>query len=181
MKCDRCNKAAVVHEVTVKNGVKSEIHLCEDHASQAGVALPVTQPINQLLTQFVATKSSRAARGIRAVCPTCRLSFRQFRQSGTLGCPDCYEAFDRHLTPVIERAQNEAVNHSGKVPRRAGGSIDRQLLIQQLVKDLDEAIAAEQYERAAELRDRLANVGSSPDTPESAPATEEQPGGIDEI
>ena len=36
-KCDLCDKPAVVHEVTVKNGVKKEMHLCEEHADAAGI------------------------------------------------------------------------------------------------------------------------------------------------
>jgi len=56
----------------------------------------------------------------------------------------------------------------GKTPRRAGGSIDRQRLIQRLAKELDSAVAAEQYERAAELRDRLQSLEQqSPSAPDA--------------
>ena len=172
-KCDHCDKPAVVHEVTVKNGVKSEIHLCQEHALEAGVAMPTHQPINQLLTQFVISQSGKGkpkpkTRAKRKTCRNCGMTFAKFRQNGTLGCPDCYTAFEEHLAPLIERAQNGATQHRGKTPRRAGASVDRQLLVQQLVKELDQAVGAEQYERAAQLRDRLRNL-----TPE-APAA---PGG----
>lgn len=161
-KCDHCDNPAVVHEVIVKNGVKTEIHLCQDHAQEAGVAMPANQPINQLLTQFVISQTGRAKAKARKACPTCGISFGQFRQAGTLGCPDCYESFAEQLTPLIERAQNGATHHRGKTPRRAGASVDRQLLIQQLVKELDQAVAAEQYERAAQLRDRLRSLSPGP-------------------
>lgn len=158
MKCDFCDKPAVVHEVTVKNGVKKEIHLCEAHAKEAGVAIPTHQPINQLLTQFVMSHSAKAGAAAKRKCASCGISFGQFRQSGTLGCPDCYEAFEKQLAPLIERAQNGATHHRGKSPRRAGSSIDRPHLIRQLTKELDQAVAAEQYERAAKLRDRLRSL-----------------------
>jgi protein arginine kinase activator len=70
----------------------------------------------------------------------------------------CYTAFENELSPLIERAQNGGTHHAGKTPQRAGTSIDRQLLIQRLVKELDHAVAAEQYERAAKLRDRLSSL-----------------------
>jgi len=160
-KCDHCDRPAIVHEVTVRNGVKSEMHLCEEHAREAGVAMPTPpKPINQLLTQFVISQTGKARARPRKTCPTCGLSYARFRQGGTLGCADCYEAFADQLTPLIERAQNGATHHRGKAPRRAGGSVDRQLLIQQLVKELDQAVAAEQYERAAELRDRLRGLNA---------------------
>lgn len=166
MKCDLCDKSAVVHETTVKNGVQSAVHLCEEHARAAGVALPgQSPPINQLLTQFV-IKSTRSSRVSTRTCANCGMRFSDFRNSGVLGCPACYEAFDAQLSPMIERAQNGATSHAGKCPRRGGDSIDRQLEIQRLVKALDEAVAAEQYERAAELRDRLRNMeGRTPGTP----------------
>ncbi len=159
-KCDHCDKPAVVHEVTVKNGVKAEIHLCQEHAQEAGVSMPTYQPINQLLTQFVISQADKAKAKARSrkTCSNCGMTFARFRQAGTLGCPECYQAFEEQLTPLIERAQNGATHHRGKTPRRAGASVDRQLFVQELVKELDQAVAAEQYERAAQLRDRLRNL-----------------------
>ena len=155
MNCDFCDKPAVVHEVTVKSGVKSEVHLCETHAREAGIPLPGEQPINQLLTQFVISKPSRKPRATKKTCPNCGMSFARFRQAGVVGCPQCYETFETQLTPMIERAQNGGTSHAGKCPRRGGASLDRQLLIQRMVKELEDAVGAEQYERAAELRDQL--------------------------
>ncbi len=160
MKCDLCDQPAVVHEVTVRNGVKQEKHLCEQCATAAGVALPEHKPIDELLTQFVvSTKSGRASKTSRC-CPTCGLTLTDFRQSGMLGCADCYEAFGRQLTGVIERAQNGGTAHAGKTPRRGGGSIDRQIQIHRMAQDLEAAVRSEQFERAAELRDRLQKLES---------------------
>ena len=155
MKCDLCEKPAVVHEVTVRSGIKKEVHLCETHAKDAGIQLPTTPPINQLLTQFVISQSSKPAKMVNKSCSLCGLTFNQFRQTGKVGCPECYKSFEEQLSPLIERAQNGGTHHSGKAPRRAGTSVDRQLLIQKLMKELDHAVASEQYERAAKLRDRL--------------------------
>ncbi len=155
MKCDLCNRPAVVHEVTVKSGVKKEVHLCEVHAREAGIVMPGQQPINQILSQFVISHGSRAVKQAAKACSCCGLTFAQFRQSGRVGCAECYKAFENELSPLIERAQNGGTHHTGKSPRRAGVSLDRQLLIQRLLKELDHAVAAEQYERAAKLRDRL--------------------------
>ena len=120
--------------------------------------MPGQQPINQLLTQFVIAQSGKPAKTANKVCAGCGLSFAQFRQTGRVGCADCYRSFENELSPLIERAQNGGNHHTGKTPRRAGTSIDRQLLIQRLVKELDHAVAAEQYERAAKLRDRLSSL-----------------------
>jgi len=174
-KCDLCNRSAVVHEVTVRGGVKHEVHLCEHHAREAGVALPAQPALNQLLTQFVIAQTAKASATAGAgdskgpdakakpcvsvkACAGCGLSFAQFRQVGRLGCAHCYLTFEQELTTLIERAQSGARHHCGKTPRRSGASLDRDLLIQRLARELDQAVAAEQYERAAELRDHLTGL-----------------------
>ena len=177
MNCDFCNKPAVVHEVTVKNGEKHEVHLCEEHAAEAGMNMPGSKPINELLTKFVISHpsssgsaatsgASRPAKSARRHCATCGLGLDEFRRTGLLGCPDCYESFCSQLEPLIERAQNGGVSHLGKTPRRAGTSIDRQLHRRRLIKELDHAVNAEQYERAAQLRDQLQSLESDSPSPD---------------
>ncbi len=157
--CDFCNKSAVVHEVTVKNGIQKEVHLCQAHAAEAGIDLPDHLPITQLLTKVTISHASETRpRKQRRVCDECNLSFAEFRKTGTLGCPECYTNFEDLLSPLIERAQNGAIHHTGKTPKRAGTSLDRQLLIKRLLKELDSAVSTEQYERAAELRDQISNL-----------------------
>lgn len=188
-KCDLCNKTAMVHEVTVRNGVKKEIHLCETHAREAGIVVPGEKPINQLLTQFVISQTGKGAakpasksssqQGVAVKsCPGCGMSFAQFRQVGRMGCAQCYNTFEAELSSLIERAQSGGTHHCGKAPQRSGASVDRELLVQRLARELDQAVAAEQYERAAQLRDRLSTLDStqshsaapSPSASPSAPA-----------
>jgi protein-arginine kinase activator protein McsA len=63
------------------------------------------------------------------------------------------------LGAVIERAQGGAVHHVGRVPPRMEGMADRAAMRTRLLQELDAAVAAEQYERAARLRDQLQNLG----------------------
>lgn len=181
MKCDYCNKPAVVHEVTVRNGVKKEVHLCEEHAAEAGVNMPGEKPINQLLTQFVISPEAGKAKQpeqrktarARRTCHECGMTFDEFRKKGVLGCPQCYEAFEPSLGPLIERTQSGATHHVGKAPKRAGTSIDRQLERRRLIKELDDAVNAEQYERAAKIRDRLNTLEAEPRDAKTSKEVEE--------
>ena len=134
MKCDLCDKPAVVHEVTVRSGIKKEVHLWEAHAKDAGIAVPSTTPINQLLTQFVISQAGKSAKLVNKSCPMCGLSFNQFRQVGKVGCAECYKTFEEQLAPLIERAQNGGTHHCGKTPKRSGVSIDRKMLILPRIK-----------------------------------------------
>jgi protein arginine kinase activator len=188
MHCDFCNKPAVVHETTVRNGVKKEVHLCEEHAAESGIAMPGHQPINQILTQYVISHPSndsdpnqgtaaRQAGVSRKTCPDCGMTYARFRKTGILGCASCYDAFGDQLAPLIERAQNAGTHHTGKAPRRSGKSIDQQLLRQRLIRQLDEAVEAEQYERAAKIRDMLNGLAPCDLSPEPVKTRRDKSGG----
>jgi protein arginine kinase activator len=171
MNCDHCNKPAVVHEVVIKNGVKKEVHLCQAHAAAAGYVLPEHQPLNQLLSSFAPASPRKAGSGGTA-CPECGMTVAQFRQVGNLGCEHCYETFGAVLESLIERAHAGGTHHVGRVPRRAAPAMDLRALRMKLVRELDEAVAAEQYERAAKLRDRLHELGRDGGTAKAGPASE---------
>jgi len=146
----------VVTEVVVKNGKKVEHHLCEKCAAELGVTPQAHTPINELITKFVMSHGSTKPTPASACpCEGCGLTFGEFRKSGLMGCPRCYEAFEGQVGPLIERAHEGGTHHIGKIPRRAGASAERQERIGVLRKQLSVAIEAEQYERAAVLRDQI--------------------------
>jgi protein arginine kinase activator len=163
-KCDRCSREASVTEVSVRNGQKIEKHLCEQCAREEGIQVQQQHaPINELITKFVMTHGEAVVTpaGKTPSCGSCGLSFAEFRQRGLLGCSDCYKTFEPQLSPLLERAHEGGTHHCGKTPKRAGLSLDRQQRLTMLRKQLSDAIAAEQYEKAANLRDELANVETS--------------------
>lgn len=115
-----------------------------------------------------------AGRGDAALgaCGRCGLTYAAFKQTGLLGCPGCYAAFEERLGPLLERAHEGATHHVGKVPRRAlaecraegggegaagllGGEAERAERIETVRKQLRRAVESEQYELAARLRDEL--------------------------
>lgn len=166
-KCDQCDSPATYHAVEIVKGEKIEKHLCDAHAAEDGMGLKsVHAPINQLLTNFVKATSGVDKPGNAAsldlTCPDCGLKFSTFRDKSLLGCPGCYSAFEAPLTGLLERAHEGGNHHVGKVPRRGGGASEqRQLQITRMRKRLNEAVEAEDYELAAQLRDDLAGFDSS--------------------
>jgi protein arginine kinase activator len=154
-KCDHCERPATTHSVEIVKGQKIEKHLCDLHASEAGLVIKAAHtPINELLTNFVKLHSGSSAQQ-ESVCEHCGLSFSDFRENSLLGCPNCYKTFEEQLSPLLERAHEGATHHLGKVPRRAGAAEHRQAQIFRMRKRLDEAVAAEDYEAAARLRDDI--------------------------
>jgi protein arginine kinase activator len=159
MKCDNCNKPATVHLTEIKGGKKIEKHLCEQCAAQnEGVPAKSHTPINELLTSFVLAHSG-LQKEMGVACEQCGITWAEFRQSGLLGCEHDYEQFEKDLAPLLSRAHEGATHHTGKVPTRAGGAnLPRRRKIVDLAKlrkELQRAVDAEDYERAAQLRDAI--------------------------
>ena len=92
-----------------------------------------------------------------ATCPDCGIKFMEFRAEGRLGCPYDYEVFRDELMPLLENIHGET-RHSGKVPRRAPRNTQQQTTLIQLRNELKRAVAAEDYEVAARLRDQIKGI-----------------------
>jgi protein arginine kinase activator len=91
-------------------------------------------------------------------CEQCGITWAEFRQSGLLGCPNDYQVFEKDLMPLLQRAHENMSHHVGKVPTRRGNSgvpMKRQVDLTRLRKELAKAVEAEDYERAAKLRDQI--------------------------
>ena len=162
--------------------------------------------------------TAAAPSGSATICRCCSTTYAQFRQTGLLGCPECYAQFENQLGPLLARAHEGGTHHVGKSPRfstqpaaaeRTGPgpaqrvpapmaqqpTIDPQQVaravaerIALLKKRLAEAVAAEQYEKAAKIRDELARVSApasaqpaspSPSRPRPSPSASHERPGID--
>lgn len=156
-KCDRCDSPATCHLTEIVSGKKVvEKHLCQKHAVEEGVVVqPSELPPAELLEKLVLKHVGNSFPGTNLSCPDCGTTFEEFRKGGLLGCPACYKAMERALGPILSRTQEGATHHVGKVPARAGVNELRQNRLRQLRTELEQAVAKEQYERAASLRDQL--------------------------
>jgi protein arginine kinase activator len=56
--------------------------------------------------------------------------------------------------PIINRVQLGS-EHTGKIPKKLGKNIIEKKRIVTLKEELQKAIAAEEYEKAAEIRDKI--------------------------
>ncbi|MEM1109287.1 MAG: UvrB/UvrC motif-containing protein [Planctomycetota bacterium] len=172
-KCDKCNRPATHHSVEIsKSGEKVAINLCDACAAEEGLGMKSAHaPINELLTNFVklhsgaaeagdsgGTGTSKAASTKETACENCGMTFADFRENSLLGCSVCYKAFEQALSPLLERAHEGGTHHIGKVPRRAGVGEQRQMTMQRLRRQLDDAVLAEDYELAARLRDDIQQI-----------------------
>lgn len=158
--CERCKKAKATFHLTniERSGAKVERHLCDRCAAEEGLLQTpkATVDLNEILENFVASSKAGAAELSQLVCEHCGISYVEFRNQGLLGCARDYEAFKEPLGRLLERTHDGATEHTGKVPKSLGTAPRKPHAdLRRLKRQLEEAVAAEDYERAAQLRDRI--------------------------
>jgi len=156
--CEVCGRQpAQVHVRLVDSASDHEQHVCLDCARDMGAAptLPAssTGPSDPLTTLLSGIQETHSA----VVCPGCAMTHLKFQTTGRLGCSRCYDTFAKELRPLLGRMHG-STRHRGRVPSREGEVYEQASRIRRLNEELERAVGAEDYERAAELRDRLADL-----------------------
>ncbi len=164
-RCQKCAKPATYHITDIERGKACEFHFCDDHARQHLTAPEASELAAPSVSDLAGALIKKTPAGVtpparepspadRQTCPVCQITFLEFRNSGRLGCPHDYEVFRDELMPLLENI-HEDTRHCGKVPRRAPRSSQHQTEMIELRNRLKRAIAAENYEEAARLRDQI--------------------------
>ena len=89
--------------------------------------------------------------GTERKCPTFGMTESELRQTGRVGCPDCYNTFSDILNPYVEKIHG-ATRHIGAAPAAEQSKADP---IETLRAQLKTAVENEEYEQAARLRDEI--------------------------
>jgi protein arginine kinase activator len=148
-KCHHCGQPATIHVTDIVNKQKREQHLCEACA-KAHDLLPDGPAAELNLTALVQLIMGQPPPTAGLACPQCGLTYTAFRADGRLGCAADYDAFRPDLEPLLDRI-HRATRHAGKVPKAEG----RRAAVAGLREALAAAVAVEDYETAARLRDQL--------------------------
>lgn len=160
MLCQVCKEhEATIHLTEITNGKRIEMHLCQGCAVQQGVASKSQMSLNELLSNLLASAPDDdeflSDSQQKLVCPCCGYTLEQFRKESLLGCPKDYEVFAEALNPLIEKAHHGSSVHCGKIPNGIGDNTKKQTELLSLKQKLDNAVKAEDYETAAQLRDKI--------------------------
>lgn len=167
MLCEKCKKnEAKINLVTVMNGQKHEIWLCENCAKDIA-SIPFFSPIvenmnfpfqgvlSEMLSNADNSKNNIDDKKIKKiVCSSCGLTYDEFKKSGRLGCSDCYKEFKLVLEPRIKSLQ-AGMKHVGKVPKAKGKELMQKRKLKGLKEEMQKLIIDEEYERAAVVRDEI--------------------------
>jgi protein arginine kinase activator len=156
MTCCVCKeKPATVHLTQIVGEKMQKLDLCEDCAKAKGINDPTSFAMADLMLGLGASQELDPSAGAAEIkCLRCGFSQADFKKSGRLGCPECYQTFAEGLAGLL-KTMHKGTRHVGKVPealRKTRESGDRLKLLQ---KKLNKAIEVEDFEAAAQLRDEI--------------------------
>lgn len=185
MICERCgkNKAEIYYKQTV-NGKTVEYALCShcaDSLKKEG-KLDMNMPsffedsifgfggkglygLDELFGLPASTPTKRMSE--KKKCTLCSSTFDELVKMGRVGCAECYKVFADELKSSIESIHGKAgyVGNACEVEstddNKKIGKFDR---LTELKKELDTAIAAQEFEKAAVLRDEIRALDNKQDS-----------------
>jgi len=160
MLCEKCGKnQATSYIETIINGDKKVYHLCASCAQEVMGKDFFTSPfslggfLSGMLGDGPAISQGSTLQGRSAVkCPLCGSTLDDIRKAGRAGCASCYETFFDTFSAAAKRIHGSA-SHTGRRPSRIEISPKRR--IKELEKQLSEAVVAQEYEKAATIRDEI--------------------------
>jgi protein arginine kinase activator len=160
MSCDQCReREAVIHLTQIVNEQVTTLHLCERCAAEKGVESP-SGVVKTPLGSFLAAMGKNLPETVAAprsgeTCGRCGGSLQDFRESGRLGCPECYRSFEVPLRDLLRRLHGSTHHVGERYAEHGAAPADGQVESAELREQLRLAVETENFELAAELRDRL--------------------------
>lgn len=167
MMCDICGiRPATIKFTQVISKKKKDLHICKECAEDQGYFNPLSsfpKIIGGLILGIMGELPDRTRQEyIDLGCDHCQLTWPEFQQKGLLGCSHCYDSFVVPLKQLL-RKMHGSNKHIGNRPagQRVMGTADD---LEKLRAEMQRAIKAENYERAAKLRDRIRDIEASLET-----------------
>ena len=164
MKCQKCNKnEANTHITKVINGVKTEEYLCSACAGESQELMNFKTSFDHefdnffsgfFANPFLGGTAPAKSIGSERRCSSCGTTLDDVERHGRLGCSDCYRSFADFLLNPLKQIHG-ANRHTGKLPQRAGRGLRKASRIESLESDLNRAVMDQNFEKAAELRDKI--------------------------
>lgn len=156
MLCDNCQERdAVVHLTRIVDNAVTQLHLCEKCAAAKGVETTLSVPQHPLGDILQAVQQQAAEKEDVPVCSFCGSGLRDFRVTGRLGCPHCYDAMESSLRELLRRLHGSSRHVGKRYEAPVAHVLEKPDSVHDLRDRLRRAVEAEQFELAAELRDRI--------------------------
>ncbi len=169
MKCEICHSNDATTAYThIVDDVKKTLLLCASCIPKSAESVQAKPPagsgdqdvpvlVKKVKVEFGTSPAPEAT----AVgdCEGCGMTYQQFKKAGRLGCHRCYEVFGAQLERLLKRIHG-ADAHCGKGRIEEGAAPRPVETLDRLRSELSEAVEREEFERAAQIRDRIRTIES---------------------
>ncbi len=156
MLCENCGERdASVHLTSIVNNEMKQQHFCEKCAAERGLQTSVApkHPLGDFLQAV--QQQALAPTADPGRCTFCGSTLNDFRATGRWGCARCYTTFENSMRELLRRVHGNS-RHGGATYHPPQPELDERATILGELKDrLRRAIESEQFELAADLRDRI--------------------------
>ena len=163
MLCDICHtREATIKFTQIVNLKKKEMNICNVCAEEKGLTNPLVGlqklfggmfSLNQFKESF---DEHQEGDFIDLRCKKCGTTWQNFQNDGLFGCQDCYTTFDEKLKILLRRIHGSN-KHIGNRPSNHR-IIVKESDLDKFRAELKNAIKQENFERAAQLRDRIRDI-----------------------
>lgn len=176
MLCEKCKKkkAVIYYNENIGGEIRS-FNLCTECADSmrlsgeleefssaiSGFSSPFTETPKRLSGKQYPLLVARTlpSNTVNKKCPGCGMTLDEISETGYIGCVRCYGFFAEELRDTIESLHLGYFKTDGKycggAPRSYREKLEKLKLITELRTQLASAVAKENYEQAATLRDRI--------------------------
>lgn len=171
MLCQKCHeKTAAVFISSIVNGKETRMYLCNDCAKDYPIFnFSTDEPfsIKEIMEKFkedeiLAENKENLKSDINneeIVCSACNTTYNEYRETGKLGCGNCYKVFENQLKLLLNTMYSYT-GYIGKIPKSNDNHIYVNNEIKILREDLNLAVEKEEYEKAADIRDKIRELES---------------------
>ncbi len=165
MLCDECGQnQATIRISTIIGENKKEENLCPQCLKKRNAQILGGLKVGDLLSQLLGAQPQAEPKETLR-CDACGQTYEEFQKSGRLGCANCYAAFGDNMKKTLKSIHGHA-HHVGKVPAYLEGERLHRQQVDDLKRQMDQAVAAEDFERAAVLRDRIRDLSTREKAPD---------------
>lgn len=159
MLCEECKTNEACYTVSVMAGDEMTTrHLCAECMAKMNANFAggnIRNLLSSILSAITGTETpAPQEEDSGVVCPRCQTTQSQFTRTGRLGCPACYEAFREQLQPMLLQIHGR-VQHAGRQPLTTEDAQRTRSRQEALTRQMEQAVALEDFETAARLRDQL--------------------------
>lgn len=184
MMCSNCGKQEANFVYTeIINGVKKEIRLCSDCADKLGFlenmsfnmpSLDFSNFFGDFLNEYNTLMPSIFSEREKALkCSKCGMDYEEFLRTGKFGCSNCYEVFQERIEPLLKQLHGDTrflgkksnnIIKSSKlkdletIENEEGNGKAVNNKLDTLKEELKQAVRVENYEKAAEIRDKINEI-----------------------